>query len=257
MTGYQNFLRLNEILTGLFRLMWLGILWIAVGIVGFVVLGVGPASRALAGYLDLWVRRGQTPPVARTFWQLARSDMRRSVLISWVLLGASAVIAVNLMSVTNWYLRAANIGAFGVLVLIGAFVYFAMAALEVTGIRDLMASAVLLGIGSLHLTIIGAAAGGAVLWLLTRFALPLLPLLGVSVPALLVAYIVRHALRDLEPAAADGHPGAPADGPAGAGIPARPTSNSCVPATMARNVSTLRRPSPAEQAPAFSKGTPA
>jgi hypothetical protein len=26
---------------------------------------------------------------------------------------------------------------------------------------------------------------------------------------------------------------------------------------MARNVSTLRRPSPAEQAPAFSKGTPA
>jgi hypothetical protein len=124
-----------------------------------------------------------------------------------------------------------------------------MAALEVTGIRDLMASAVLLGIGSLHLTIIGAAAGGAVLWLLTRFALPLLPLLGVSVPALLVAYIVRHALRDLEPAAADGHPGAPADGPAGAGIPARPT--------MARNVSTLRRPSPAEQAPAFSKGTPA
>ncbi len=74
--------------------------------------GIGPpASYALAKYLDRWFRHGETPPaMTRTFWAYAREQAGRSILMGVILQAAAVVIAVNLMSLTDWYLRAANLG---------------------------------------------------------------------------------------------------------------------------------------------------
>lgn len=198
MFGFEQFVRLNQWMTGLWRLVWLNLLWIAVTVLGLGVLGVGPASYALAKYLDRWFRHGQTPPVTRTFLRYALELRWRPVLVACVLMGAGAVILVNLMSLGDWYLRVANLLALAVLWIIAAYVFTVLAALDVQGLRAQLVSALLLGVGSLHWTILATTASVVSLALMLRFAVPLLALFGVALPAALFALVCTRILRDLQ-----------------------------------------------------------
>src|SRR5690625_5922565 len=140
--------RLNHILSGFYRLIWLNLLWIATCVLGLGLLGVGPATYAFAKYVDRWFRLGELPPVTRTFRGYLTELRWRPVLVSWLLLAAAAVNWVNLLSVPSWYLRMANLAALVVLAVIGAYVYFVLAAIDVPSLRSTFSAALLLGIGS-------------------------------------------------------------------------------------------------------------
>src|SRR5690625_7190490 len=60
--SFEQFATLNRWLGGLWRLILLNLMWTAVTLLGLGILGVGPASYALAAYLDGWMRDGRTPP---------------------------------------------------------------------------------------------------------------------------------------------------------------------------------------------------
>ncbi|MFC7374973.1 YesL family protein [Brachybacterium sp. GCM10030268] len=198
MFGFEQFVALNRRLSGLWRLAWLNILWIAVTVAGLGLVGFGPASYALAKYLHHWLRDGTTPPVAPTFFRYARELRWHPVVMGAILLLAGAVILVNLLSLSDWYLRAANLAAAAVLWILGAYVFFVMAALDVTGIRAQLSSALLLGVGSLHWTIIATTTVLVGYGLMLRFAAPLLMMFGIALPALVFAAVCRRILRDLE-----------------------------------------------------------
>jgi len=195
--SFESFATLNHWLAAFWRLILLNLLWIVVTLAGLVVLGLGPASYALAACLDGWIRRGDGPPTAATFLRRAREQGFRPVLMGWVLLAAGSVILVNLLSLTDWYLRVANLVALAALVLIGAYVFFVMAATEVVGARRQIVTALLLGVGSLHWSVLGATGMTLAYLAMFRLAMPLLLLLGAVLPALLVALILRSAWRDL------------------------------------------------------------
>jgi uncharacterized membrane protein YesL len=218
MFSFDGLTWLNQKLTGFYRIIYLGILWLVVTLAGLVVVGIGPASYALCAYLDRWFRLGEQPPMTRTFFRYAREQGRRPVLVGLVLLGASAVIAVNLMSLTNWYLRAANLAVLAALVLIAAYVFFVMTAMDVPRLRDVLSAALLVGFGSLHWSIIVATVTGVIVWVVLRFAAPLLPLCGVSIPAAMIALVVRPVFRKLQ---ADAPPSAahPSDNVASDALP--------------------------------------
>jgi len=199
MLSFDGFVRINAVLRGVYRMAWLNVLWVAVTVLGLGVLGFGPASYAMARYVDRWFRLGQTPPVTRTFLASCTELRWRPVLVGWILLAAGGVIAVNLMSVDSGAMRALNIVMLGVLGVIAAYVFFVMAALDVATIPRQLASAVLIGFGSLHLTIIAATATGVAGYLLLRFAPLLLLLFGIGIPMTAAGLVVRRALRDLEP----------------------------------------------------------
>lgn len=194
--SFESFATLNHWLGAFWRLIHLNLLWMLVTLLGLVVVGIGPASYALASCLDGWVRRGEGPPTTATFLRRARERGFRPVLMGWVLLGAGTVILVNLLSLADWYLRVANLVALAALVLIGAYVFFVMAATEVVGVRRQIVTALLLGIGSLHWSVLGATGLALTYFAMFRVAMPLLFLLGAVLPALLVALILRSAWRD-------------------------------------------------------------
>lgn len=194
--SFEQFLTLNRWLGGFWRLIWLNLLWIAVTLLGVVVVGIGPASYALAKYLDRWFRHGETPPTTRTFFRYARELRARPMVMGWLLIGAGTVIGVNLLSLTDWYLRAANLAALGVLVLISSYVFFVMAATDATGLRRQIVTALLLGLGSLHWTVLGATAVVIAYVGMFRFAMPLLLLLGAVLPAVVITLILRAAWQD-------------------------------------------------------------
>lgn len=215
--SFESFATLNRWLTGFWRLIALNLLWTATTVLGLGVLGIGPASYALARYLDRWFRHGETPPLLRTHLRHVREQWGRSMLMGLVLSGAGAVILVNLLSLTDWYLRAANLLAAVLLVLIGAYVFFVLAAMDVPGLRRPLITALLLGLGSLHWTILGATAVAIAEAVMLRYALALFPLLGAVLPFAVVAVILRPVLRDLGAAAdtaLDADPSAPTQTPA-------------------------------------------
>ncbi|WP_114561043.1 DUF624 domain-containing protein [Desertihabitans aurantiacus] len=213
--SYEQLLTLNRWLTGFWRVIWLNILWTATTVLGLGVLGVGPASYALARYLDRWFRLGETPPTTRTFLRYAREQGLRPVLTGAVLVGLGVVVGVNLLSITDWYLRAANLLAAVLVAVVGVYVFFVMAATDVVGIGRQLTTALLLSIGSLHWTVLGATAVVAVELLMLRHALALVPLLGAALPFVVVALVLRPVLRDLAtPSDPDRRPGASAARPA-------------------------------------------
>lgn len=200
--SFEQFATLNRWLSGFWRLIWLNILWTAMTVGGLVVFGLGPASYALAASLDRWFRRGETPPTTATFWRDARAGGLRALGMGWLLLAVGAVIGVNLLSLPDWSLRIANVAALGLLVLVGSCVFFVLSAMDVPGIRRPLITALLLGIGSLHRMILGATGVAIAYALMYRFAIALFPLLGIVLPALVVALILRPVLTSL-PVVAD------------------------------------------------------
>src|SRR5699024_1277612 len=158
MVGFERFIALNRRLSGIWRLAGLNLLCIAVTVAGLGVLGVGPASYALAKYLLLWFRHCETPPLVPTDMRYVRQLRWQSELLVCVLLLAGGIVLVNLLSLSDWYLRAANLMALAVLWIVTAYVFTVLAALDVHGLRAQLVSALMLGIGSLHWTILGTTA---------------------------------------------------------------------------------------------------
>lgn len=197
MFSFEGFVRINTFLTGVYRVAFLNLLWVVTTLGGLVVVGIGPASYALAKYTDRWLRAGETPPPARVFWRYAREQAGRSILVSWILLAAGGVIVTNVFLAESWYLQILNVGALVVLAITAAYVYPVLAATELTTVPRQLGGALLIGFGSLHWTVLGATVVGATWWVLWQFALPLLVLFGIGIPAFAVGLVTRAVFRGL------------------------------------------------------------
>jgi uncharacterized membrane protein YesL len=195
--SFEGFVRINTFLTGVYRVAFLNLLWVATTALGLGVLGIGPASYAMAKYIDRWLRAGETPPPARVFWRYAREQAGRSMLISWILLAAGAVIVTNVFLASSWYVQVLNVGALGVLGIIWSYVFPVLVATDLSTILRQLGGALLIGFGSLHWTILGATVVGATWWLTWQLALPLLVLFGVGIPAFAVGLVTRAVFRGL------------------------------------------------------------
>ncbi|QAY59074.1 DUF624 domain-containing protein [Microbacterium protaetiae] len=191
MFSYEGMMRINTALRSVYRLAYLNLLWLATTVLGLVVFGIGPASYAMAAYIDGWFRRGQTPPVTRAFFGHVRTQYWRSVAMGVILSGATVIVVTNIFSVGTWLLQFANIVALAVIAVIAAYVFPVMAATDVRGIPRQIAAALMLGVGSLHWTIVAGAVVAGLVWLLYACALPLLVLFGVGIPAAAVGFVTR------------------------------------------------------------------
>lgn len=199
MFSFEGFVRINTFLTGVYRVAFLNLLWMATTALGLGVLGIGPASYALAKYIDRWLRAGETPPPARVFWKYAREQAGRSILVSWILLAAGGVIVTNVFLAQSWYVQVLNVGALAVLAVAASYVYPVLVATELTTLPRQLGGALLIGFGSLHWTVLGATVVGATWWVLWQFALPLLVLFGTGIPAFATGLVTRVVFSGLVP----------------------------------------------------------
>lgn len=197
MFSFEGFVRINTFLTGVYRFAYLNVLWLATTVLGLGLFGAGPASYALARYVDGWFRHGETPPVARTFVAGVREQPWRAMVVSWILAGAGAVIVTNVFRAPSWTVQALNVVALVVLAVAAAYVYPVMVATDVASVGRQLASALLIGFGSLHWTILGTTAVALTGWLLWQFASPLLVLFGVGIPACAIGVVTRIVFRPL------------------------------------------------------------
>ncbi|WP_460796462.1 YesL family protein [Microbacterium sp. GXF0217] len=203
MFSFEGFMRINLFLRGVYRIAYLNLLWIAATALGLVVFGIGPASYAVAAYIDRWFRFGETPPVTRAFIGHLRAHYWHSAAMGWILTAAAAIVITNIFAASTWLLQFGNVAALVVICVIAGYVFPVMAATDVRGIPRQLAAALMIGVGSLHWTILAATAVGVTVWLLTSFALPLLVLFGIGIPASAVGFVTRIVFRQLAADAAD------------------------------------------------------
>src|SRR5690606_24366152 len=137
------------------------------------------------------------PPMTRTFFQKVRAEYWRSAAMGWIILAAGTIIGTNIFAVTSWALQFANVVALFLLFLIGSYVFPVAVATDQIAIHRRFAAAFLIGIGSLHWTIIAAAVSAGWIWLLYTYALPVLPLFAMVVPATAIGLITRSVFRKL------------------------------------------------------------
>ncbi|WP_156762158.1 YesL family protein [Microbacterium karelineae] len=206
MFSYEGLLRINTVLTGVYRMAYLNILWIAGVLAGLVVFGLGPASYALASYVDGWFRRGDLPPVARTFFASMRAEFWRSCAMGWILLAAGAIIVTNIFGASEWAIRFLNVVALFVLVVAAAYAFPIAAATDLTAVHRRFGAALMIGFGSLHWTILAVAASGGALWLIWQFAAPLLIVFGIGIPSAAFGFVTRIVFRQLAGDAGDPSP---------------------------------------------------
>lgn len=197
MFSYEGFMRINTFFTGAYRIVYLNLLWFVTTIAGLVVFGFGPASYALASYIDGWFRRGDQPPMTRTFFASVRTEFWRSAATGWIILAAGAVIVTNVFASTSWYVQFANVIALFVLFVAAAYVFPVAVATDQIALHRRFGAALLIGFGSLHWTIIAAAASLGAVWLLYTFALPLAPFFGLVVPTTAIGLITRSVFSQL------------------------------------------------------------
>lgn len=197
MFSYEGFMRLNQFLRSVYRVAYLNLLWIAATLAGLVVFGIGPASYAVAAYIDRWFRCGETPPVTRAFLEHFRAQYWRAAATGWILTAVTLITVTNVFSAGSWLLQFGNVLALGVIGIVAAYVFPVMAATEVRGIPRQIASALIIGIGSLHWTIVASAAVAGIVWLLYTYALPVLVLFGVGIPAAAAGFVTRIVFRQL------------------------------------------------------------
>lgn len=214
MFSFEGFVRIDTFCRGLFRVAYLNVLWLATTALGLGLLGFGPASYAMAKYMDRWLRHGETPPPTRTFVAYVREEAGHAMLVGAMLVGAGAVIVTNIFWSPTWAVQALNVVALVVLGVATAYVFPVMAATDVTTSRRRIAAALLIGFGSLHWTILGATVVGVLEWLLWSYATPLLLLFGAGLPAFAVGLITRIVFRPLvEPPEAPGRSIVPLNAP--------------------------------------------
>lgn len=191
MFSFEAFVKLNFFLRGAYRLAYLNLLWIVATLAGLVLFGIGPASYAVAAYVDRWFRFGETPPVTRAFIGHFRAQYWRAATMGWVLTAATLIVSTNILGAGTWMLRFANIIALVVICIIAAYVFPVMAATDIRGPHRQIAAALMLGVGSLQWTIVAGAAVAGSVWLLATYALPALVLFGIGIPAAAIGFVTR------------------------------------------------------------------
>lgn len=172
--------KMNDVLIGILKVAYLNLLWLVFTLLGLFFFGIGPATYAMMKYYDRWLRLKEALPVTKSFWRFYKERFRQSVAISWIYLAVFGILWVNLFSLTQWYLQAANVVILVVVLFSLTHVFTVMAATSFKKIWEVLRGAALLGLGYLHYTIISwtVILGGYVL--LARTAPAVVFLFGVG-----------------------------------------------------------------------------
>lgn len=186
----------------LMRLAYANILWILFTLIGFIILGIMPATVAMFTLVRKWLRNEPDIPVFRTFFNTFKKEFITSNLFGLIFAATAYILYIDLqyLSIATGYLHTLLLSA---LVLTGTvFTLLLMNFFPVYVHYDLkflqyMKYSVMIGITNLHYTIMM----GLGLWLIYYFFMfipGLLPFFSISVPAFFIMWIGMLAFHAIE-----------------------------------------------------------
>lgn len=180
MFSIEKLIKINDAMIGMFKVLYLNLLWGAFSLLGLGVLGFGPATYAMTKYMDQWLRLKNHPPITKSFWQYYKERFWQANAIGWLCTAALGIVTVNLFMVKNGTLRLVNVAFLLLFVIAFMYIFKVMVAIKFDKVYEIIRGAFLLGFGYLLQTLIAVAVLVVVYLLVASFVPVLLVLFGVG-----------------------------------------------------------------------------
>lgn len=189
--------KINSIFTSILNLVYVNILWVLFTLLGLGVFGIGPSTYALVSICRQWIR-GNSVPVFKTYWQYYKENFKESVIISWIYLFVGFVLVVDLLTVTNWYLRVALLIVDCIYLLSLVYIFPIMAHYNWNGIFLKIKMSFLFGIACLQYSLIFFLVAGVLYWAAITFFPGVLTFFGVSFLFFLITWTANQVFTRME-----------------------------------------------------------
>ncbi|WHY02787.1 DUF624 domain-containing protein [Neobacillus sp. DY30] len=189
--------RLNHVLTIILNLVYVNFLWILFTILGVGIFGIGPSTYALVSICRQWIR-GQSLPVFKTYWKYYKESFIESVIISWLYLIGGIVLIVDLMHVSNWYIRVALFLISFVYLLSLIYIFPIMAHYNWKGILIKIKMSLLFGFSCLQYSLVLFLVTSVIYWAAANFFPGVLTFLGISFLFYLITWTVNQVFTRME-----------------------------------------------------------
>ncbi|MFP7473041.1 DUF624 domain-containing protein [Niallia taxi] len=189
--------KINSIFTSILNLVYVNILWVLFTLLGLGVFGIGPSTYALVSICRQWIR-GNSVPVFKTYWQYYKENFKESVIISWIYLFVGFVLVVDLLTVTNWYLRVALLIVGCIYLLSFVYIFPIMAHYNWNGIFLKIKMSFLFGIACLQYSLIFFLVAGVLYWAAITFFPGVLTFFGVSFLFFLITWTANQVFTRME-----------------------------------------------------------
>lgn len=189
--------KVNHIFISILNLVYVNLLWVLFTLLGLVVFGIGPSTYALVSICRQWIR-GNTVPVLYTYWKYYKECFRESVMISWIYLFSGVVLLVDLLHVTNWYMRVALFMISFIYLLSLIFIFPIMAHYDWKGIFFKIKMSFLFGFSCLQYSLVLFLVSSVIYWTVTKFFPGILTFLGISFLFYLITWTANQVFTRME-----------------------------------------------------------
>ncbi|MGM0126000.1 hypothetical protein IGI37_003401 [Enterococcus sp. AZ194] len=176
----QSIEKMNSILIRFLQLIYLNFLWLFVTVLGLGIFTIGPATYAMSSVFRKWLRSKDQFPLTKTYFFFFKENYKEALFMSWIYLVVGGILVVDLVYVSNWYLRVflLLISFFYVISLIYIFPIMAHYNWQGYGIKIKMAF--LFGFAQLQYTAVFILLMGIIYWLIGQFMPGIFTFMGSS-----------------------------------------------------------------------------
>lgn len=189
--------RLNELCIMVLKLFYIQLLWILFTLLGFVLLGVGPATYAMFFILRQWIRGNTDLPIFKSFLQAYRTGFKESVSIGIFYLISGIILYVDLLYVQSQVLRGLLI-VIGFIYMISLFYIFPILVhYDWKSVMLKIKCSILFGISYLQYTLLLFAAIAIVYFLLFMFP-GTIAFFGISIGSYMIMWMANQVFKRIE-----------------------------------------------------------
>ncbi|EOR21283.1 DUF624 domain-containing protein [Cytobacillus oceanisediminis] len=172
--------KINHIFTTILNLVYVNFLWWLFTLLGVGLFGAGPATYALVSILRQWMRGNTNIPIFSSYWKYYKESFKESMITSWIYVLIGYVLVIDLLYVTNWYLKVCLIIICFLFFLSAIFIYPLMAHYNWKGIFFRIKMSFIFGFSCLQYTLLLFVVIGATYWTAITFFPGILTFFGIS-----------------------------------------------------------------------------
>jgi len=172
--------KINCIFTTILNLVYVNFLWWLFTLLGVGLFGAGPATYALVSILRQWMRGNTNIPIFSSYWKYYKESFKESMITSWIYVLIGYVLVIDLLYVTNWYLKVCLIIICFLFFLSAIFIYPLMAHYNWKGIFFRIKMSFIFGFSCLQYSLLLFVVIGATYWTAITFFPGILTFFGIS-----------------------------------------------------------------------------
>ncbi|AYV68539.1 DUF624 domain-containing protein [Niallia circulans] len=190
--------KINHIFITILNLVYVNFLWWLFTLLGLGIFGAGPATYALVSIIRQWMRGNTSVPIFSSYWKYYKESFKESMVTSWIYLLLGYVLVIDLLHVTNWYLKVCLMIIFSLYFLSAVYIYPLMAHYNWKGIFFRIKMSFIFGFSCLQYSLLLFVVIGATYWTAITLFPGILTFFGISFLFYMITWTANQVFTRME-----------------------------------------------------------